>query len=58
MSDFIYKIIPGQPEYDMPCGFSKWEVYILNLQTELGQDVLEKIEKMLGVSIKVVMAHY
>jgi hypothetical protein len=45
-------------EYDMPCGFASFYISIANPKAEPTQNDLERIESVLGVPVKTVIAHY
>lgn len=44
--------------YELPCGFGKWEIAILNPQEELQAEELQEVTRRLGVDVRVIVARY
>ena len=53
-----WKVSLNELEYELPCGFGRWEIAILNPLEELQEQVLQEVELRLGVDVRVIVARY
>lgn len=45
-------------EYHLPCGYARMEITIMNPETELRENQIVKIGKLLGEKVRIIFARY